>query len=1019
MIREWEDPRIVGRNRLPARASLLPYADEAAALERVYEESPWIQLLNGVWKFHYAERPELAPGNFYDEGYDDAHWLDLPVPSNWQVERDDLDRPHYTNIPYPFPADPPRVPDENPTGCYRRTFVIPEHWEGRQIVLRFDGVDSAFHVWVNGQEIGYSTGSRVPSEFDITPHVRTGKNTLAVRVVKWSAGSYLEDQDMWWLSGIFRDVTLIAEPKVCVFDHCIRTPLDETYTDATLQVRATIRNFSTAEASGYTLHCKLYDAEGVQVYGEFPRQSVNVAAGGEVTVRIDKHVTNPRKWTAETPYLYTLVLQLLDAAGNVVHAGSTRVGFRVVEMKNGNLCVNGVPIMIKGVNRHEFHPDLGRVVPWDVMRQDLIMIKQHNLNAVRTAHYPNDPRFYELCDELGIYVLDEADLESHGMAWAGDWHQLANDPDWEATHLDRMVRMVERDKNHPCVIIWSLGNEAGFGKNHVKMAEWTRQADPTRPIHYERDTKAEVADFFGPMYTSVPRLIELAEEEGWTKPIILCEYAHAMGNGPGSFKEYWEAFYKYPRLQGGFVWDFVDQGLRVKNPDGTEGFAYGGDFGDEPNDGNFLINGLVFPDRRPSPGFIEYKKVLEPVKVEAVDLEQGRLRLRNMLDFASLDHLQLTWTLMEDGKQLQAGTAPMPHVKAGETGEVTIPFTKPKVLRAGAEYWLNLRFTLKEAQPWAEAGHELAWAQFKLPFEVPAKKSSSRPVPPLAQREAGHALVLAGPYAEVRFDRMAGRITDMTYHGRRILVAGPRLNFWRAPIDNDSRKFEGLWRKAGLDRLTERVDDVAVERLDDTTVRVKVRSRIAPPIWSHGFECDVTYTVSGNGTVKVEAHGVPVGELPVLPRIGLQMTLPGSLDQVKWYGLGPGENYVDSKEAARVGLWACTVDDLYVPYVFPQENGNRSEVRWATLADLRGFGLKVQGLPEFNFSAHRFTTEDLERARHTWELKPRETITLNVDYKHHGLGSNSCGPEPLPEYQLQPEEFRFAVELVPGLFRRV
>ena len=401
-------------------------------------------------------------------------------------------------------------------------------------MLRFDGVDSAFHVWVNGQEIGYSTGSRVPSEFDITPHVRTGKNTLAVRVVKWSAGSYLEDQDMWWLSGIFRDVTLIAEPKVCVFDHCIRTPLDETYTDATLQVRATIRNFSTAEASGYTLHCKLYDAEGVQVYGEFPRQSVNVAAGGEVTVRIDKHVTNPRKWTAETPYLYTLVLQLLDAAGNVVHAGSTRVGFRVVERKNGNLCVNGVPIMIKGVNRHEFHPDLGRVVPWDVMRQDLIMIKQHNLNAVRTAHYPNDPRFYELCDELGIYVLDEADLESHGMAWAGDWHQLANDPDWEATSRPHGPHG-ERDKNHPCVIIWfwERGRVWQEPRQDGRM-DAPGGSDPS----IMSDTKAEVADFFDRWHSAPHR----ARRGRRMDRRCLCEYAHAMGNGPGRFKEQWEAF---------------------------------------------------------------------------------------------------------------------------------------------------------------------------------------------------------------------------------------------------------------------------------------------------------------------------------------------------------------------------------------------------------------------------------------------------------------------------------------------
>ena len=998
-----------------ARAWLTPYPDAQAAVRRVAESSPWVQVLNGIWKFAYVERVDDVPAGFYKEDYDDSGWDDIPVPSNWQVEG--YGRPHYTNRPYPFPVDPPRVPDENPTGCYRRTFTIPQEWAGRQVILRFDGVDSAFFVWVNGRQVGFSKGSRNTAEFDITPYVRTGRNTLAVQVMQWSDGSYLEDQDMWWLSGIFRDVSLVSEPQVHIYDHYIRTDLDETYTDAMLRVRATIRNASDTDARAYTLSWQLLDRELAPVLVAPVQTQVSIPAGEEVLVDLDHPIADPHKWTAETPYLYTLVLKLTDAAGQDVHIGATRVGFRRVEIKGGRLCVNGVPIMIKGANRHEFHPDLGRAVPWETMVQDIILMKRSNINAVRTSHYPNNPRFYELCDEYGLYVMDEADLETHGFSLVGDRSQLSDDPRWEKAYLDRMQAMVERDKNHPSIIIWSLGNEAGFGRNHVAMAEWTRKADPTRPIHYEQDKDAQVADIIGPMYPDLPRLIELAEEPEWTKPVILCEYAHAMGNGPGSLKEYWDAFYKYPRLQGGFIWDFVDQGFRRVNADGTEGFVYGGDFGDEPNDGNFILNGIVFPDRTPSPALYEYKKVLEPVKVEAVDLEQGLVRVVNRYDFISLDHLQLVWKLMAGAQCVHAGTVALPHVTAGDRAEVRIPYAKPKVLERGTEYWLDLSFVLAHATQWAEAGHEVAWAQFRLPWE--GQKAAPRLVLPVELQEDAKTLRVVGAHHAVDFDKQRGVIRSFTYHGRELLAAGPRLNFWRAPIDNDRKEIEGKWRRAGLDRLTHRIDDVQVERSGEGEVQVRVAARIAPPVHAHGLVCRIVYTFRGDGSVLIETEGTPVGELPYLPRIGLQMTLPGTLDRVRWFGLGPHETYVDSKEAGRLGVYACTVDDLYTPYIYPQENGNRSEVRWATFTDLRGLGLRVVGYPDFNFSAHRFATEDLERAAHTWELPRRDTITLNVDYKHHGLGSHACGPEPLPEHRLEPRPFRFAVELQAGLFRRV
>lgn len=1014
--RVWENPEVVAVNRMRARAQLIPYTDAAAAVRRVPEESPWIQILNGMWKFAYVERVDDVPEGFYEEGYDVSDWDEIPVPSNWQVEG--YGRPHYTNRDYPFPVDPPYVPDENPTGCYRRTFTVPEHWTGRQVILRFDGVDSAFYVWVNGTEVGFSKGSRNSAEFDITPYVRQGSNTLAVQVMQWSDGSYLEDQDMWWLSGIFRDVTLISEPKVHIFDHYIRTELDEKYVDATLRVRATIRNASQDDVKDYTLSWQLLDQDLVPVLEQAVQTQLSVHAGAEVQVDVDQFIANPNKWTAETPYLYTLVLTLTDASGQDVHVGATRVGFRTVEIKGGQLRVNGVPIMIKGVNRHEIHPDLGRTVPWETMVEDILIMKRNNINAVRLSHYPNDPRFYELCDEYGLYVMDEADLETHGFVSVGNRSLLSDDPLWQKAYLDRMEAMVERDKNHPSIIMWSLGNEAGFGRNHVAMEQWTRQADPTRPIHYEQDYEATIADIVGPMYPHLPRLIELAEEPEWTKPVILCEYAHAMGNGPGSLKEYWEAFYKYPRLQGGFIWDYIDQGLRRVNPDGTEGFVYGGDFGDEPNDRNFNINGILLPDRTPSPATFEYKKVLEPVKVEAVDLDRGLVRLVNRYDFLGLDHLQLSWTLMAGAKCVQSGTVLMPEVAPGESGEVRIPYSKPKVLEPGAEYWLDIRFTLAYATPWAEQGHEVAWAQFPLAWSAP-KSAAARVYLPLRVEETAKTLDIVGQDVSVRFDKQRGVIGAFAYHGRELLVAGPKLNFWRAPIDNDRKALEAKWRKAGLDRLTHRIEDLHAERLSEGEVQVRVASRIAPPIWGHGFRCQLVYTFRGDGSVLIEAEGTPYGELPYLPRIGLQMTLPGTLDWVRWFGLGPHETYVDSKEAGRLGVYTCNVDELYTPYVYPQENGNRSEVRWATFTDLRGFGLRVVGHPDFNFGAHRFTTQDLERATHTWELPRRDTITLNVDYKHHGLGSHACGPEPLPEYRLEPEPFRFVVELQAGLFRRV
>ncbi len=1026
---DWENPSLTGRNRLAARAYFFSYANEESAMAGEPGLRDGYMCLDGAWRFYYAQTPAEAPEGFYNENYNAADWKNLAVPSCWQMEG--YGRPHYTNVIYPFPLDPPRVPTENPTGCYRREFTVPEGWSKRRIFLRFEGVDSAFHVWVNGKAVGFSKGSRLPSEFDITSLVNAGKNVLAVRVYQWSDGSYMEDQDMWWLSGIFRSVYLLGVSQIHVFDFQVQTQLDKGYRDAELKVRAAIKNFAGAAQKG-SLEVQLADGEGRPVLSQVLREEFNLTGENAKVFNFQTKVNNPAKWNAELPTLYTLLLTLKDAEGKVLEVISAKIGFRSVELKDGNVLVNGVRVMFKGVNRHDHHPDFGRAVPYEAMLKDVLLMKQHNINAVRTSHYPNDPRFLDLCDRYGLYVIDECDQECHGFN-VGQWDRLSKDPEWEAAHVDRMERMVHRDKNHPCVVMWSLGNETKFGPNHAAMAAAARKIDPTRLIHYEQDYKAEVADVFSRMYPPIGELVKFGEgKEGFYsgtgekippekyagKPLILCEYAHAMGNGPGGLKEYWETFYKYKSLQGGFVWEWLDHGIRQKTADGREYFAYGGDFGDQPHDGNFVTDGLVFPDRTPSPGLIEYKKVLEPVVVEAIDPGAGKVRITNRYDFISLDHLSLSWTVDADGVVVQTGVLPTPKIPAGKSETVTIPWSVPNP-KPGAEYWLTVKFTLASDTLWAKAGHEVAWEQVQLSIkkEKPAVFVSSK----VSCREEGNLVHITGNDFTLTFDKVWGVISDWTLGGRKVLTRGPRLNFWRATTDNDragwgDERCDFNWRAAGLHWLQHRIDEVTMEKADSRNVQIKVNVRIAPPVYAHAMMCEYVYLIDGEGRVRIDIHGKPEGQWPVvIPRIGIQLGLWGDLDRVSWFGRGPGESYSDSKQAARIGQFGCTVDELYTPYVYPQENGNRSEVRWVSFTDPHGLGIKVAGLPLFNFSAHRFTTEDLDKARHTHELPRREDITLNLDLAQQGLGTASCGPGVLDQYKLKPEEFTFALQFSPAV----
>jgi beta-galactosidase len=1114
--RDWENPQVVGRNKQPAHATLLPFADLNAALTGERANSPFFQLLNGDWQFHFAPTPAVAPEDFHQPDFDSSKWDTIPVPSNWQVLGYGI--PRYMNPEYAFDkSNPPFIPQEtNETGSYLTTFTIPENWAERQVFIVFDGVDSAFYLWVNGQMVGYSQDSRLPAEFDLTPYIHAGENSLAVRVYRWSDGSYLEDQDMWFLSGIFRDVYLFATPKVHIRDFWARTELDAQYRDAILKVRVNVKNYTAADAENYQVEATLFDGSN-QPVGWQAAAGAQVNAGEEVILELAGEVKNPQKWDGEHPNLYNLAIQLKDASGNLLEVEQCQVGFRAVEIKDGKILVNGAAIYFRGVNRHEHDPLRGHAVTVESMIEDILLMKRFNINAVRTCHYPDDPRWYDLCDQYGIYLIDEANVESHGL-----WDKFTKDPEWELAFVERGSRMVERDKNHPSIIIWSLGNESGEGPNHAAMANWIHQHEPTRPLFYESADRAPYLDIVSQMYPSLEKLVRSAEIPGETRPYFMCEYAHAMGNSPGNLKEYWEVIEAHPRVRGGFIWDWVDQGLRRETSDGKTWYAYGGDYGDEPNSLSFCCNGIVFPDRSLHPAMWEVKKVYQPVRVEAVDVLAGKFTVTNKYFFSDLGGLALTWKLVSGERILQTGTLPRLQTPPAGCETVTVPFQKPE-LEPGAEYWLTVSFALAESTPWAEKGHEVAWEQFKIPWEVPAVPvTPEEELSALELKDAGEQVTVKGGDFQLVFDKKAGTIASWRYQETELIQRGPKINFWHAPTENDLNTWGNeraaiRWREVGLDQLEESVSSVSVAQPKAQVVQITVKSVVGlrpgaelpkPPApeemlrgvemgvnmllddnllkevcarlsvpyevlpgnakeskikglvqWTAGikrlfdlmkgiydlyverqmpvpdqlkeiidagkmelevplktpahFDCDYVYTILGNGEVRVETHVLPQVDIPFLPRLGLQMRLPQGFEQLAWYGRGPHETYIDRQEGAQVGVYRGSVDEQFVPYVVPEENGNKTEVRWVTLTNAAGVGLHASADRLLEMSAHHFTPEDLVAAKHPHEIACRPEVVLHLDYGQSGLGSASCGPGRLEKYQLLPVETRYCVYLRP------
>ncbi|NLX37823.1 MAG: DUF4981 domain-containing protein [Chloroflexi bacterium] len=1004
-INDWENPQVVGRNKEPGHATLLPFADVASAISGDWTRSPWYRSLDGEWAFHWAPNPAEAPSAFASAADDVSAWGRIPVPSNWQMHG--YGAPVYVNVQYPFsPDDIPNVPfDTNEVGTYRTTFDLPAEWDGMRVYVVFGGVESAFYAYVNGQQVGYSQDSRLPAEFDITPFVQPGRNVLAAQVYRWSDAVYLEDQDHWRMAGIHRGVYLYATPQVHIADFQVDTDLDAAYRDATLRVRAAVSNKGAHAARGLTVEARLLDAQGKDAIA--PQSApVVVNEGGRVEVSLATPIANPKKWTAETPNLYRLLLTLKDPCGDPIEAETCRVGFRKVEIVDGQLLVNGVAIKIRGVNRHDHDPDGGKVVTYESMVQDITLMKQHNINTVRCSHYPNDPRWLDLCDEYGLFVIDEGNLESHGL-----WSKPSLDPQWRTAFMERVVRMVQRDRNHPSIIIWSLGNESGWGPNHAAQADWVHANDPSRPVHYESGFKAPELDMISRMYPTVEAIVELANDDD-TRPVFMCEYAHAMGNSCGNLKEYCDVIEGNKRLIGGCIWDWVDQGLRRRDPDGTEWWAYGGDYDDPVNDGSFCCNGLVGPDRYVHPSLIEYKKLIQPVVVEAVDLAALKFRARNKQFFADTSSYVVSWALAEDGIELQSGQLPTMAIPAGERQAFGVPCA-PITPRPGAEYYLTISFALAQDTLWASAGHIVAWDQFKLPIAEPAKPAYDMPA--LACIETDEAVTLSAEGFALVISKDTGTISSFVRAGRELLAATPRLQLWRAPTENDKGGWRGrmeeLWRSAGYDRLLHAVRRVNVERVTPLAVRVKVDFGAHAADSSDGFKCSYIYTVFGSGDVLIDTAIDPFYQRPPLPRFGLEMKLNAGYDTMTWFGGGPHECYVDRKASAQVGLYRGSVDEQYVPYVVPQENGNKVDVRWLSLTDAGGAGLLAVAEPTMEASAHHYSTENLTAARHLDELEWQPEATLNLDYRQCGLGGASCGPGTRPEYLLPAQPMTFRVRL--------
>ncbi|WP_342659246.1 DUF4981 domain-containing protein (plasmid) [Sphingomonas sp. NY01] len=1020
---DWENPAVFARNKLPARATGFPFENRAKALAGHRTQSSRFLLLNGEWKFAFSPDSDRLPAGFEQPGYDVSGWKNIKVPADWQAEG--YDQARYNNITYPFPANRPLIPHaSNPVGSYRRNVDVPAGWAGQDVILHIGGAGSAYDVWVNGDKVGYSEDSKLPSEFDVTPFVKPGRNTVAIQIHRWSDGSYLEDQDFWRVSGIEREVFLMAAPKTRVRDVFVHAGLDESYRTGRLSVDVAVT--PGAETSARYV---LMDGDRVVQQGR-----ATVPAGrAERKATLTGTLPDVKPWSAETPNLYMLLVELYDAKGGIIQSTYQRIGFRTVEMKNGLVSVNGRPITVRGVNRHEHDPETFHVVSHESMERDIRLMKRNNINAIRTSHYPNDPYLYELADRYGLYVMDEANIESHAYMDYANKHprerakyQIGFDPAWKAAHVSRVVNMVERDKNHPSVIFWSLGNEAGIGPNFEAAAAAAKARDPGRLVSYLGwgtwdgigDHRPNwYADIYAPMYDPAVKMEDYATNWNFKQPMIQCEYAHMMGNSGGNLKEYWDTIYAHPdRLQGGFAWDWVDQSMYRHTADGRRYWGDGGEYGPNPGGDIEFGDGLLQSDRTPNPQLYELRKVYAPVQFDGFDAATGQVTVRNRHDFRDLSGFAFDWTLQEDGVTIASGALPTPAVAARASATMTMPVAAfPR--RAGAEYFVTLRVRAKQgAVPLVEADTPIGFEQFALPGlpgKPPAAAAPGSGGVRVAQR--GGVIALSAGDALLEVDRGTGLIRRFAQGGRTV-ASGGAPNFWRAVTDNDigigTEKQLAVWKAMSN---TRRVTAIRSRRTD-TGGEVTVDYALGDGAATFG----VTYAMAGDGSVAVAGQLTPIRpDLPPPFRVGLMFALPTDVTQVEWYGRGPHESYVDRKQSAPIGLWRGAIAAQNHDYIRPQETGNKVDVRWMELSGT-GRGVRIAGDRPLMMNVLAFPYADLDRhAPGTWkstDVVPHGQVTLLVDSAQWGVGGDTQWSEfgkPLLQYRTRPDLTRIAFRLSP------
>lgn len=1000
---DWENETIFAINKEPGHATYYTFPSlESLKADKTFDK-PWeepasslYKSLNGNWKFHWVKKPSERPADFYKMNYDVSSWKEIPVPSNWEMHG--YGTPIYTNITYPFRNNPPLIQPQrgytneievNPVGSYRRDFSIPADWDGKEIFLHFDGVYSGLYVWINGKKVGYSQGANNVAEFNITDYVKTGDNTIAAEVYRWTDGSYIEDQDMFRLSGIHRSVFLFATPKVHVRDYFLQSEFKgDDYSSAVFKVNASVKNYDKKASQPATVNISLLDMAGKEV-ASLSQPVEALKSGQEQVYDLQTTISKPVLWSAEKPNLYTAVVTLKDNNGKVEEAMSSKFGFRKIEIKNKRVYVNNEQVFFKGANRHDIHPQFGKAVPVESMIQDILLMKQHNLNTIRTSHYPNDPRMYALHDYYGLYVMDEADCENHGN------HSISGMPSWAPAYKDRMDRMVKRDRNHPSIIFWSLGNEGGNGDNFDEMYKVAKALDPSRPIHYEG--KNELADIDSHMYPDMARMAAFDQQDS-DKPYFLCEYAHSMGNAPGNLAEYWDYIENQSqRMIGGCVWDWVDQGLNMYGKPANQ-YYLGGDFGDKPNDFDFVNNGLTTPDRRVTAKLLEVKKVYQYIKFKALSLGTGKIEIENKYDFTDLNEFDITWEVIKDGVKTESGKMAPVDMAPNQKTVITIPYSKN--LDAGSEYFLNLSFSLRKDASWAKAGHTVAAEQFALNRRLPLAAVNTSVMPDIATNAQGDNLTIEGTGFKAVFNTQTGIMTSLQYSGKEMIFNNNGFNLnWYRSVNNDKYTDQNYYPTTNdkpMFTYQTATDGKSVTVISSTTATINSEKPVRVPYL-------VKYVIYADGTIDVDASFTSPQDGRIIHRLGLQVVLPEDMENVRYYGRGPHENYWDRKHSAFFGQYATTIKGMEEEhYVRAQSMGNRDDVRWVSITNQSGQGLKISSKDRLGFTALHFTDQALWEAIHDFkldEIRKPETY-LSLDCIQQGLGNASCGPLPLPEYMI-------------------